>query len=137
MAPYQNFLAAIYNYKLVTGLPAELLALALPWAEFILGIFLLLGLWTRLSATALWVINSVFIGVIVSALSRKLLIDDCGCFGSGSLPLPKVLMLDIALWLGFAVLFFFARDASAWGMDRFFNNLPLPDPVPKPSKGTR
>ena len=46
--PYQNFLAVIYSYKILTGASAKWLALTMPWAELIFGVFLLFGLWTRL-----------------------------------------------------------------------------------------
>ena len=121
--PYQNFLAVIYNYQFVAGWAARGAAIAIPWAELVFGVFLLAGLWVRLAAGALWVLNTAFIGVISSALIRKLPVKDCGCFGHSavSLPLEKVLMLDVALWFVFLFLFIAARSDFAWSLDRYFS----------------
>jgi uncharacterized membrane protein YphA (DoxX/SURF4 family) len=53
----------------------------LPIVELALGVLLLLGLFTRLSAVATGLLMLVFIGGIVSAWTRGLSID-CGCFGN-------------------------------------------------------
>lgn len=112
--PYQNFLAVIYDYQFVTGWAARGMAMAVPWAELVFGVFLLAGLWVRLSAGALWILNTAFIGVIGSALIRKLPVKDCGCFGHSavSLSLEKALALDGALWLIFLFLFIIEYHAA-------------------------
>ncbi len=120
--PYQNFLAVIHSYKIVSGEAAKAAAIGLPWVELILGAFLLKGLWTRLSAGALWLMNTAFFAVVASAIIRKLPIEDCGCFGESpvTLTLKQVLAMDAVLWVILGILFLRAADASACSIDRFF-----------------
>jgi hypothetical protein len=51
---------------------------------------------------------------------RRLPVTDCGCFGNSaaSLPLSKVLWLDILLWAGLALLYFFPSLSSSFSLDR-------------------
>ena len=120
--PYQNFLAVIHSYKIVGGEAAKAAAMGLPWAELILGAFLLKGLWIRLSAGALWLMNTAFFAVVASAIIRKLPIEDCGCFGESpvTLTLKQVLAMDAVLWVILGILFLRAADASVWSLDRYF-----------------
>jgi uncharacterized membrane protein YphA (DoxX/SURF4 family) len=121
MEPNANFLAVVYEYKILTGNLAKIFSVLMPWFELIFGVFLLKGLWTRFSLVMLWLLNTSFIVAVASALWRKLPITECGCFGGdASLPLDKVLMLDITLWVIFAVLFVFAKDAKWLSIDEFF-----------------
>ena len=123
MQPYQNFLAIIRSYELLSGSPAVALAKTMPWAEFVVGVFLILGFWSRISILVLWVFNTVFIGVISSALIRRLPIQECGCFGdSFSLQPQQVLWLDIALWVVFmcmAACFDYTQSCS---LDSYFDS---------------
>ena len=121
-SPWQNFAAVIEQYRLLNGPAAELFAQAMPWVEFLAGVLFLLGLWRMLSLSALWTMNTVFIGVLASALARKLPIDSCGCFGDAlKIPLPVMLSLDLAFWIFFLAYFLLSRrsgdDAS---LDRAF-----------------
>lgn len=119
--PYQNFLSVIQSYQVLGSGGAALAARLMPWVEFIFGVFLFLGLWLRLSAAILWVLNTVFIGVVLSALIRRLPIGDCGCFGgSFSLSPGQVLFLDAALWAAFAILMIFHKRAKAFSLDNRF-----------------
>ena len=123
MQPTQNFLAVIQGYEILNGPAAVALAKAMPWAEFIVGVFLILGLWSRLSILVLWVFNTIFIGVVSSALIRKLPLQECGCFGdSFSLKPPQVLCLDVALWTLFLCMTAYFDATRSFGLDRFFEN---------------
>ena len=120
-SPYQNFAAVIEKFEILKGANASLLAQTLPWVEFAAGVFFILGFWETLSLVLLWVMNTVFLGVLASALARKLPIDSCGCFGEAvTLSLPKILALDISLWVLFLVYFFGSRRCQAPGLDRMF-----------------
>ncbi len=122
--PYQNFLSVIQSYQILSGGGAALAARVMPWVEFIFGVFLFLGLWLRLSASVLWMLNTVFIGVVASALIRRIPVGDCGCFGgSFSLSPSQVLFLDIGLWAAFAVLIVFHKRAVLFSLDNHFENL--------------
>jgi uncharacterized membrane protein YphA (DoxX/SURF4 family) len=69
----------IYNYRLVPGASVNLMALAMPWLELLLGLALLLGIWTRASAGLVGALLLVFVVAISVNLARANAID-CGCF---------------------------------------------------------
>ncbi len=101
--PFANFLAVIHSTRMATGLPAQLLAVGIPWAELILGAFLITGLWTRISSFSLWVLNTAFMAVITWALVSGLPMKECGCFGESffSFSLRQALLFDALLWVFF------------------------------------
>ena len=108
-APYQNFSAVIAQYEIVKGPAADVLAQTLPWLEFLGGVFFMLGLWETAALAALVSLNLLFIGVLASALLRKLPIQDCGCFGGAvHLSPPATLGLDI-LFLSLFTFYYRAR----------------------------
>ena len=110
IAPYQNFAAVIEKFELIQGPSAAFLAQTLPWMEFIFGVFFILGLWEYLSLAVLWAMNTVFIGILASAIARKLPIQSCGCFGEAiSLSLPHMLWIDLSLWGLFFIYFLTSR----------------------------
>ena len=45
LQPYQNFLYIVQNYQLFPPFLEEIVARVVPWIEFFLGLFLILGLW--------------------------------------------------------------------------------------------
>ncbi len=117
-APAENFAAVIEKFEILRGLPVTILAQTLPWAEFIAGVFLVLGLRTRLSLFILWVMNTIFIGILASALLRKLPIQECGCFGKAvSLSIPQMLAVDVSLWVFFLVYFLASRRIKVLSLD--------------------
>ncbi|MET8312076.1 MauE/DoxX family redox-associated membrane protein [Micromonospora sp. NPDC005173] len=73
---------AVNAYQVMPYDVATVIGAALPFVELALGVLLLLGLATRLSAVVSAVLLVVFIAGIASAWARGLAID-CGCFGSG------------------------------------------------------
>ena len=108
--PSENFAAVIEKFEILSSPAAAFLSHTLPWAEFFAGVFLAVGLWTPLSLAALWLMNTVFIVVLGSALARKLPLDQCGCFGKNlSIPLPVMLGLDLLIWAAFLFLFLTRR----------------------------
>lgn len=76
--------ASVRSYEL--GLPEWFVtfsAHALPLAEVLLGLYLMVGLFPRASAWAANVLLLVFVAAILQGALRGLQID-CGCFGAGS-----------------------------------------------------
>ena len=121
--PHQNFLAVINTFQIVVGPPAEFIALTMPWVEFFLGLFLVLGLWTGISLAGLWFLNTLFVGVLASAILRKLPIENCGCFGEGmSLSIPQMLILDVCLWWVFLALLLNLEAGRFLSLDRWARN---------------
>ncbi len=121
IGPYQNFLYVIQSYSFLPPLLAEVAARFLPWVEFFLGIFLVLGLWLKWTLRAIMVLLLMFMGVVVQALVRNLPIDECGCFGElVSFPLQVVLAFDTTVFVLAWVLSLRTEDATRCGLDRHF-----------------
>lgn len=116
--PYQNFVHTIEIYDIIPVQAANIVAMTLPWAEFITGIFLIAGLWMRFSVTAAWLMFGCFVIVVGQALIRRLPIESCGCFGDGvHIPPMMVLTADFLIWL---FLSYCIRNRSAavrWSFD--------------------
>jgi uncharacterized membrane protein YphA (DoxX/SURF4 family) len=74
-----GFAHMIYNYRLVPGAFVNLMGLVMPWLELLTGIALVLGIWTRTSASVIGALLLVFIAAISVNLARGNAID-CGCF---------------------------------------------------------
>jgi putative oxidoreductase len=78
-------------------------AYSLPLIEVLLGIYLLVGLFTRASAWAVNILLVVFLAALVQGALRGLEID-CGCFGSGFGDEASSLWVDVLRDLGLLVL---------------------------------
>jgi len=81
LTPYQNFEYVIQAYQLLPSWAEVLTAQVFPWIELIVGVFVLLGLWTSLSLRGAMILFSVFVVVVGQALLRGLPLESCGCFG--------------------------------------------------------
>lgn len=96
--------ASIRSYGL--GLPewfVTLSAHSLPLLEVLLGLYLIVGLFTRISA---WTANGLmvlFLAALIQGALRGLEID-CGCFGGGSSGESPSLWVDVLRDLGLLVL---------------------------------
>ncbi|WP_435829845.1 MauE/DoxX family redox-associated membrane protein [Micromonospora costi] len=73
---------AVNAYQILPYDVSTVVGAALPFVELALGVLLLVGLATRLTAGVSALLLVVFIAGIASAWARGLAID-CGCFGSG------------------------------------------------------
>ena len=72
---------AIDSYELLPLWAVVLAGRILPWIELVLGVMLILGLWTRWAATATSALIAVFLAAIIRAYFLGLAIS-CGCFGN-------------------------------------------------------
>ncbi len=119
--PYQNFLYIIQNYSFLPLFFADSVARFLPWLEFLLGIFLILGLWLKWALRTLMILLLMFVAVVIQALIRRLPITECGCFGGlVSFPLPVTLAFDITIFVCAWLLSFRIQEAQRWSLDRYF-----------------
>lgn len=99
-SPYQNFLYVVQGYQVFPVVLEEAIARIVPWLELFLGLFLLLGLWLKVSlrATALMYIG--FISIVGQALVRKLPLEECGCFGQLITLTPsQIILMDLGFLL--------------------------------------
>ncbi|MFZ0053166.1 MAG: MauE/DoxX family redox-associated membrane protein [Desulfobaccales bacterium] len=74
------FALNVVDFGLMPSLGVDLWALALPWAELVVGMFLILGIRTRAAATLIAAMNLIFIVGLVRAIFLHLPIN-CGCVG--------------------------------------------------------
>jgi len=74
------FVLNVVDYNLMPAWGVNLWSLALPWAELVVGLFLLLGIRTRAAATLIGAMNVIFIVGLVNAILHDMPIN-CGCVG--------------------------------------------------------
>ena len=74
-----SFAHMIYNYRILPGPFVNLAALAMPWAELLMGLALVCGIWRRTAAVLVGGLLLLFIVAISFNLLRGNAID-CGCF---------------------------------------------------------
>ena len=126
----QTYLAVKAYDVLPDGL-VHPVATALPLLELALGLFLLVGLGTRIVAVVSAVVLLLLIAAIVQSWARGLTID-CGCFGgggqvsAGQTRYPQEILRD----LGFGVLagWLIARPRTRLGFDRWLGQGREPAP---------
>jgi putative oxidoreductase len=80
--------------------PANLVAVALPWIELVAGVLLMTGVWRREAAVITAVLLAVFVAAVGSTMARGIDIQNCGCFAldaSGRAAGWKLIAGDLAL----------------------------------------
>ncbi|MDO8674705.1 MAG: MauE/DoxX family redox-associated membrane protein [Candidatus Omnitrophota bacterium] len=103
--PYQNFLYVVQAYQMLPGWAETLTAVVAPWVELMIGLFLVLGLWTMKALRWALMLFAVFIVVVGQALLRGLPLDHCGCFGSWVQVTPQqIIVFDSFCFLVLMVL---------------------------------
>lgn len=75
---------SVRAYQILPVDLANLIGFILPFAEVVIGTFLILGIWVRAAAIAGGALMVVFIIAIAQAWIRGISLD-CGCFGKGGL----------------------------------------------------
>ena len=123
LSPYQNFLYVIQNYEFLPSGLEKLSAHLVPWVEFLLGMFLVLGFQLNIVLPAFLALVGSFILIVSQALIRKLPIDSCGCFGdSFPMKLNQILVFDSVLFLVLTLLLANLKKTSVLGLDLLFSN---------------
>ena len=79
----EAFATAISNYHVLPFGLENLLALILPWLEFLAGVCIIAGIMVDGAAIMIIIMNIVFILAISQALARGISIE-CGCFSVSS-----------------------------------------------------
>ncbi len=104
----EKFAEIIFNYRILSGLWINILAIILPWLEFITGICLVFD---RLSCGAVIIVNfllAIFICVLTYDLTRGIDVR-CGCFSTNIHAEPAnflYILRDIGFWIIGIFLFF-------------------------------
>jgi uncharacterized membrane protein YphA (DoxX/SURF4 family) len=109
------FAMSVNSFQLLTDRQVSFVAHTLPFAELILGLWLLSGWQLRFSAGAASVLLAGFLGVMVRTYMQGLEIN-CGCFGPGERLGPWSLVRDasmLAFSLAVTVVAFLGRPKGA------------------------
>ncbi len=100
LSPQGNFLYVVQSYDFLPPSLERLAAAVVPWVEYLVGIFIVLGLWLRPAFQGLRLLLLVFILTVSQAILRHLPLEECGCFGElFSIPLRGVLLMDTVFLL--------------------------------------
>lgn len=105
------FAKSIWYYHLVPGDLINLMALVLPWVEFLCGVALIMGLFYQGAVVLINVMTVTFVFALGTTIVRGLDID-CGCFKAGHAATKaawKALAFDLVLML-FALQLLFSRS---------------------------
>ena len=106
IADPRAFAKIVYHYQVVGPnasfgfVPANLVAVALPWVELVAGVLLITGVWRREAAGVTAVLLAVFVAAVGSTMARGIDIQNCGCFAldaSGRAAGWKLIAGDLAL----------------------------------------
>lgn len=85
----QSFANAIKGFRVVDadqyGHLIVTAAYTMPWVEIMAGLLLILGLWSRASAAAIWVMLVAFIAALIHVIRDPAISADCSCFGDMNL----------------------------------------------------
>jgi putative oxidoreductase len=119
------FARIVYHYRLigpsalVGPVPANVLAVTLPWVEMVAGLALVTGVWRREAAGLAALLLVVFLGAVSWALLHGIDIENCGCFSvseTGRRAGIKLVLEDIGLLaMGIAVATAARRPSSKTG----------------------
>jgi uncharacterized membrane protein YphA (DoxX/SURF4 family) len=113
--PWELFAMSVDSYHVLPLRGVELVARTLPWAEALIGVFLLAGIFPRSTAVATSLLLLGFFGLMVRAFANGEEIN-CGCFGPGEIISWKTLLRDgtlLAAALALALMAFTARRKTA------------------------
>lgn len=116
-APAQEFAAALEAYRFFPEAFLTPASQVLPWVEYLLGVFLLAGLWLRRTAPAALALFGGFVTVLGVSLARGIDLSGCGCFGSAWPLSPAATLVadSVAVLLLAAVVL---DREQAWSLDR-------------------
>ncbi|PIW64123.1 MAG: hypothetical protein COW13_01230 [Candidatus Omnitrophica bacterium CG12_big_fil_rev_8_21_14_0_65_50_5] len=118
VSPYQNFLYALQGYQFLPSFLEIAVAKIVPWIELLIGVFLVLGLWTRQALFAAAVMFTGFIIIVGQALIRGIDLAECGCFGEWiHIPPQGVIVMDAASLIVCLVLLKKLSLAQTWSLD--------------------
>ena len=76
-----GFAQVVASYELLPAFGNSLVAFVLPFVELATGLALVLDRGTVVAARVAVGLHAMLVGVVLSALGRGLVIENCGCFG--------------------------------------------------------
>lgn len=115
----EQFAKEISNYRMTLPWMVNMMAIILPWLEFVMAIFIITGIRLRANAIISSGLLLIFIFAVLSAMFRNLDIN-CGCFAKSITKVgwPKVLE-NVGLLL--ASVYVIINPNPKFGIEKFFN----------------
>lgn len=102
-----GFAETIHRYQLLPPLLINPTAVVLPWAEALIGLFLIAGIWLPGAVVTVNALLVVFTGALAFNYARGLNID-CGCFAADSADgITLLTLLRDAVFLVMSIALFF------------------------------
>jgi uncharacterized membrane protein YphA (DoxX/SURF4 family) len=83
------FARIVYQWQVVGPVPANLVAVILPWVEALAGVLLIAGLWKREAAAVIAMMLVVFIVAAGSVMARGIDVENCGCVSTAKVEEPS------------------------------------------------
>lgn len=74
-----GFAKIVYQWQVLPPVPANVLAVTLPWVEALAGLLLIAGVWKREAAAVLGLLLVMFLLAAGSVLARGIDVENCGC----------------------------------------------------------
>ena len=123
----REFARIVYHYRLIGPsavlgfVPANALAVMLPWVEALTGLLLVVGVWRREAALTSALLLVMFLVAVGWALAHGIDVENCGCFsvsGEGRAAGVKLILQDLGLLVIALVLAFVpprAREVAPAG----------------------
>lgn len=120
LTEHSEFVNIVNSYHLLPEVLGTKYAMVLPWAEFVFGAYLILGIQIRLSALVSVLMAISFTVANISAILRGE--EHCAsCFGSViTLPVPYSLSIDILIIIAGVLLVIMGGRGSLLNFDDFF-----------------
>lgn len=105
------FASIVKGYQLFPIWSVNLIAIILPYIEFLTGLFLILGFWKKANAAIIGTLLFFFIIGLVQAYARGLEIN-CGCFSTSAASTPSDIIWrivqDIFMLIAIIIIFIFS-----------------------------
>jgi len=74
-----DFARIVYQWQVIPPVPANLVAIVLPWVELVAGLLLVAGVWKKDAALVVALLLVVFLGAASSVLAQGIDVENCGC----------------------------------------------------------
>lgn len=98
--PAEEFAVVIEAYNILSPSDSLTAARVVPWIEVFTGAFLITGFLARAAAAVGGSMLAMFMFALLSAIIRRVPLENCGCFGKSiHLTPPQAIMMDAALFL--------------------------------------
>ena len=129
---HSEFVIIVKDYELLPAWLASAYGNALPWIELLVGVYLVMGILTRLSAIICFLNGISFMVANITAIIRDH--ESCGsCFGDlVILPVYQAIIIDVLVLIASAILIFLPLKNHIFSLDSLFkkNDTQIPEPLP-------